>query len=176
MTTDHSLDWVSAQTMLLADKRLRASFRTDPVAIARELKIRPPEIALFVAMNPDQLDAQADILVQKRFHEVGKWLPLTFNALGEQAGIEFIAYSATFWPESHRRHLLDAARFARHLKERNCGGLVASEHNWVEFMLRPKKMRVRPVILPRPKGKKRPAVQIMTRFGGRPTQRFLFLA
>ena len=95
------------------DKRLRASFRTDPVAIARELKIRPPEIALFVAMNPDQLDAQADILVQKRFHEVGKWLPLTFNALGEQAGIEFIAYSATFWPESHRRHLLDAARFAR---------------------------------------------------------------
>ena len=115
MTTDHTIDWVTAQTMLLTDRGLRDSFRLHPETVARELKVGRSEVKWFVLLNPDQLEAQAHTLLQKRFHEVGKLLPGTFAALAEEAWGLFADYSTTYWPEGHRRHLLDAAQFAQHL-------------------------------------------------------------
>lgn len=97
---------------LLADPALRAEFRRDPAATARELD------ADLSGIDPVELECQAATLVDKRFHEVAKLLPRTIALLGADAARVFGAHAGLFWPEGHRRHAEDAVAFGRFLQER----------------------------------------------------------
>jgi hypothetical protein len=100
---------------LLSDPALRATLRRDPEAAARALDADPATLA---AVDSDGLEQQAETLLEKRFHEVGKLLPRTVAALGPDAERRFREHAAGFWPEGHRRHAEDASAFGRWLQGR----------------------------------------------------------
>lgn len=109
-------DAVTVLGRLLANPVLRRMLRSDPVLAAGALDADP---ALLEGLDPDALEEQARGLVEKRFHEVGKLLPRTVHGLGPAAAALFERHAASYWPEGHRRHALDALAFARFLESRS---------------------------------------------------------
>jgi hypothetical protein len=116
---------------LLADPGLRSEFRRDPAATARSLDADPAELS---ALDPEELEHQAQTLVDKRFYEVAGLLPRTMAALGRDAERFFRDHAAGFWPEGHRRHAEDAAAFGRWLETRRLPR-SRSELNRLRFSL-----------------------------------------
>ncbi len=139
---------------LLAHPELRAAFRRDPAAIAGE----------FASLDPEALDRQAELLVEKRRHEVSKLLPRTFQALGPSVKSTFAAHASRFWPEGHRRHLADAVAFGRFL--RGHPALRRSEWNRVRFELEGGRWALRLVPDARVRGRERAALQVLWRTHG----------
>lgn len=111
-----SRDLNSVLAALLSEPALRAEFRRDPRAFARELSEEQQEELL--SLSPDELDLQGEALVAKRRHEVAQLAPATFARLGSAAAERFACYAATHWPRGHRRHVADAAAFLEFLDAR----------------------------------------------------------
>jgi len=105
-------DVTTALGRLLTEPALRGQWRRDPAAVARALE------ADVASLDPDELEHQAETLLEKRFHEAAKLLPRTMAALGGRAERLFRDHAARYWPEGHRRHADDAIAFGRGLLER----------------------------------------------------------
>ena len=105
-------DATTVLARLLADAGLRAELRRDPDALARTLDADPE---LLRGLDPSGLEAQAETLLEQRFHEAGKLLPLTMAGLGDDAKPLFRQHADRLWPHGHRRHAEDAAAFGRFL-------------------------------------------------------------
>ncbi|MBI3858437.1 MAG: hypothetical protein HY293_22360 [Planctomycetes bacterium] len=147
---------------LLSDPALRAELRRDAAAAARSLDADPAEIS---ALDVDGLERQAEMLVEKRLHEVGKLLPLTLAALGGEAAARFREHAALCWPGGHRRHAEDAAAFGRYLEAR---GLPRSrsELNRLRFAMRGGRISLGFVPDARVGGRPRRALQLLFRRRG----------
>src|SRR3954471_5305162 len=124
-----SADLTTALGALLADPALRQTLRRNLSEVALRLQI--PEADL-LALNAEDLETQAESLVDKRRSEVFKRLPRTVALLGDRASGLFREHAEGFWPEGHRRHAVDAARFGSALVERGLP-LCRSEWNRVRF-------------------------------------------
>jgi hypothetical protein len=108
-------DFTTVLGRLLADPALRAELRRDPGAVARALDA---DAAALHEIEIDDLERQAETLLDKRFHEVAKLLPLTVAGLGAAAPEVFREHALGHWPEGHRRHAADASAFGRFLEGR----------------------------------------------------------
>lgn len=147
---------------LLADPALRASLRRDPASVARTLDADPGMLA---DLDLDGLEQQAQGLVDKRFHEVAKLLPLTIAGLGASAAAVFAEHAAAFWPEGHRRHAHDADAFGRFLEARRLPA-CRSELNRLRFGMSGSRLGLRWVADAQVRGGARPAVQVLYRRRG----------
>jgi hypothetical protein len=78
-------------------------------------------------LDKDNLRNQAETLLQKRWHEVSKLLPITVAELGHEAWEIFRYYGVHEWPSGHRRHAVDAATFIRFLEQNQIVVVEASE-------------------------------------------------
>jgi hypothetical protein len=155
-------DAVTVLGRLLADAALRAELRRDPDALARMLGADPAELR---GLDPAGLEAQAETLLVKRFHEVGKLLPLTMAGLGEGAKALFREHAGRGWPQGHRRHAEDAAAFGRFLEERTLPR-SRSELSRLRFAVGPRRLSLSFVRDAWVGGRPRPALQILYRRGG----------
>jgi len=144
---------------LLADPGLRAELRRDPDALAKTLDADPAELR---GLDPAGLEAQAETLLEKRFHEAGKLLPATMAGLGDEATPLFRQHAERLWPQGHRRHAEDAAAFGRFLEERKLPR-CRSELNRLRFALGPRRFSVAFVPDARAGGRRRAALQILYR-------------
>lgn len=127
-------DFTSALAQLLVNAHLRQKFRDNPQAVAEQLNLDPETQAIFCQLQPDQVDRQSNSLISKRFHEVRQFLPRTWANLEPQKAHQlFYRFAATFWPEGHNRHRLDALAFCEFLSRIKSPGLVRSEWNWLHF-------------------------------------------
>ena len=109
------IDLVTAVGRLLSSIELRDAFEQSPLAVADRLGIAESDRAVFLSLDAQQLNQQAETLIQKRWHEVRRLAPRTIEALGDSAGELFQFYAGRFWPQGHRRHQLDAFRFLQFL-------------------------------------------------------------
>ena len=87
----------------------------DPAETARQLSIDNHDLTTFLSMDFDRLQAQAQTLLNKRFHEVTRIIPETTGRLGTEGKALFHAYALTYWPKGHTRHLSDALEFCNYL-------------------------------------------------------------
>jgi hypothetical protein len=152
-------DAVTVLGRLLADSALRAELRRDPEALARTLDADPAELR---ALDPAGLEAQAETLLEKRFHEAGKLLPATMAGLGELAKPLFREHAEGIWPQGHRRHAEDAAAFGRFLEERKLPR-CRSELKRLCFTLGPENWSISFVPDAWAGGRRRAALQILCR-------------
>lgn len=118
---------------LLSDGELRRRFRDNREQVVNELTDCDSVAAFLLAIDSEQLDAQAETLIAKRQHEVASTLPGSWHKLGKDACSLFRKYAAeSAWPEGHLRHLLDASEFGAWLG-RTDRTPVIGEWNRVRF-------------------------------------------
>ncbi|HLY11459.1 MAG TPA: hypothetical protein VKW04_19300 [Planctomycetota bacterium] len=163
-------DLTTALGALLSDRTLRETLRRDPREVARRLQI--PEADLH-ALDSEALEIQAESLIDKRRHEVSKQLPRTMALLGDLAPGLFREHAGIFWPEGHRRHVLDAARFGAFLMERG-SPLCRSEWNRARFVAGSSPLGVRYAPDVWIGGRSRRAVEVFLRHRGTVRSRALY--
>ena len=147
---------------LLVDPALRAELRRDPARVARMLDA---DALALREIEGDDLERQAETLVDKRFREVGKLLPLTLASLGAAAARIFREHALLHWPEGHRRHAADAEAFIRFLEERKLPR-SASELNRLRFARGRGRLSLRFVADAWVGGRPRRALQLLYRCRG----------
>ena len=91
----------------------------------------PEDWRALLCLPDAALEAQADTLVRKRWHEVSRCLPRTFQ--NADVSRHFRAYADTYWPEGPSRHRLDALAFARYLQTQDVA-VVSEEVHLLEFL------------------------------------------
>ena len=106
---------VVAIAKLLSSPELRVAFEQSPSHVAKELNVAKNDVDAFVALDSQQLNRQANTLLNKRWHEVQRLVPLTIESLGKGANEVFRYYATKDWPIGHRRHPVDAFRFLQFL-------------------------------------------------------------
>ncbi len=112
----NNTDLVSAIAKLLSDPVARRRFREDAEALAREWGVPASDVDAFAKLDPDEIERQANGLLNKRWHEVQQQIPETVQSLGGEAAGLFRFYATHHWVEGHRRHKRDAQEFLRFLK------------------------------------------------------------
>jgi hypothetical protein len=126
-------DFVTALGQLLSQPELQQLFIQAPEEVADRLNLAADHRALFVALDPEQVIAQANLLITKRLKEVRAYLSQTFILLGHEGATCFKSYATIHWPRSHRRHQEDACQFCDYLKNRNFP-VNQSEVNYLRFL------------------------------------------
>jgi hypothetical protein len=147
---------------LLADPALRAELRRDPGAVARLLDA---DAAALRELYLEDLERQAETLLDKRFHEVEKLLPQTVAQLGARAAEAFREHALGYWPEGCWRHAEDAAAFGRFLEERKLPR-SESELNRLHFAMGTGRLSLRFAADARVGGRPRRALQLLYRRRG----------
>lgn len=126
---------VEALALLLSDAGMRRRFSENADIVINELKLNAQDRRLLQSVSAQQLEIQAQLLIKKRLREVYKIVPLTMKGLGTTVFSVFAQYAVQYWPQSHRRHEQDAARFCAYLKQ--CQHPYnRSEWNRMRFVLR----------------------------------------
>lgn len=167
-------DLLSALGRLLSDSALRRQFQRDPLEAARKLALRPADLAAFVALEAGGLERQAQCLLNKRFHEIGKLMPETMARLGPSARTLFSAYAPGHWPAGHTRHVEDAIEFGRFLLREN-EPMCRAEWNRLHFTLSPARFCAHFVRGIRAGGRMRTGLQCLYRTNGTPRECVIFL-
>lgn len=110
---------VEAVAALLSDPGLRATFRDDRAAWIKAVGVDADEAPTLQALDLEELETQAGLLIDKRAGEVAELIPRTRAGLGSRFEPLFADYAAGApWPRGHLRHLRDATRFLRFLQAR----------------------------------------------------------
>lgn len=137
------LDFTTALTRLLSDAALRADFKSDRDATAASLIEDTAERDLLLQLSEAEIDAQADALLNKRAGQVAGFLPLTWQQLGTTAAQTFRQYANdSAWPQTHRRHQLDAIGFGEWLEHNNAVELVRHELRRAQFAASDKQVSI----------------------------------
>jgi hypothetical protein len=71
---------------------------------------------MLFSLSASELDIQANILLQKRLHELQSILPNTFNLNKLDLSQSFLKYAESYWPEGYSKHRLDAIEFSHYLR------------------------------------------------------------
>jgi hypothetical protein len=170
-----AVELTTALGRLLRDAALRQQFRQNPTGIASALGVPDDSLCALTSLNLHELDLQAEMLLKKRFHEVQRLLPDTFNGLGATAYEQFVQYAGDHWPQGHQRHIEDAAGFGQYLLEHARAYVCRSELNRVAFLAGRRRITVHWVPDGLLSGRRRHAIQILYRLRGWPRQLVFYL-
>ena len=107
-------DETTLLSSLLTDPRMREALRSSSQTFITKHALNDSLSAFVLSLDLDQLDKQAECLIQKRFSEVKMLLPRTIAQLGKEAWCRFSEYATRYRPRGHRRHLLDAVQFGNY--------------------------------------------------------------
>ena len=112
---------------------MRDAFRRDPQRALELLDIEPSGRTALLAIDPADLEFQAEVLLRKRFESVSRVIPLTIAKAGQRAWHWFAEYGRACWPASEKPGLEDARGFCSYLGGRSPPLVCASERNRVRF-------------------------------------------
>lgn len=70
--TGEEMPLTTAVAMVLTNPRLRAQFRQSPAAVADALHVAGEEAGVFIALDPDELDAQAEEVARYKAASLGR--------------------------------------------------------------------------------------------------------
>jgi hypothetical protein len=158
-----AIDLTTALGRLLTDAALRSEFFQNRTATLERFDLDQAAAGVLQQIDESTFERQAQALIYKRFHEVMKMLPMTIRLLGEDAARRFREYAGQFWPDGHRRHLIDAVEFCRYLRDQKRGTVCRSEQNMVEFRLSKRRFEIHLVTDYYVHDKRRLAIQVLTR-------------
>lgn len=167
-------EFVEMLAKLLSDSVLRLEYTRQPEQVLERNNLRERDKHIFLGISPQQLDAQADILIRKRMRELYAMIPVTMTGHGERAGNLFRAYAECNWPQGHQRHHLDAIRFCEYLKHAGMD-FNRSEYYRVRFAIGRARWQIRFVRDAWIGNCFKCAVQVLCRIGKRTYERRFYL-
>jgi len=110
---------VTFLSKLLSDSKLRSEFSNKPQDVIELYTFDDDDRDMLFSLSASELNIQANILLQKRLHEVQCILPNTFLLNQLQLSQTFLQYAESYWPEGYTKHSLDAIKFCHYLKNHN---------------------------------------------------------
>lgn len=129
-------DFTTVMGRILSDPSFREQFFADRDQVLAELCVDDGTAHALRAIQESAVRKQANGLIGKRYREALKLLPQTMQQLGNRGRELFDEYATSFWPSTHRRHLIDAARFCRFLQQSSDSRYVSrAELNTLDFEL-----------------------------------------
>jgi hypothetical protein len=126
-------DFITAFGQLLRDGPLRDAFRREPQRALDLLDLEPSGRTALLAVNPADLEFQAEVLLRKRFESVSRVVPLTITNAGQRAWGWFAEYGRTCWPTGENPGFEDARGFCSYLDGKSPSSVCASERNCLRF-------------------------------------------
>ncbi len=159
-------DFVTALGRLLQSGALRDAFAADAAAVSRQIGVRQSERAAFEQLVPAELEAQAVVLLHKRFDLVRRGLPRTCAALGcerAEAWKEFHRYARNAWPNQKNAVAGDARGFCEAIRRARPEALCRIEDHRVRFLCGRSRWSVRWLSAVPFRAGFRPGVQIFLR-------------
>lgn len=111
------LGFVDLLARILSDPSALDQLQSQPEEFFDEFHLTPAERQAVLALDQHSLNAQANILFEKRWHEIKKLIPLTLQNSDQNLKDAFDFYATKFWPTDYRRHLADAFKFLQFLEQ-----------------------------------------------------------
>ena len=133
---------ITALGRLLRDGSLRDRYAIRPEKTIRELNVVESEVGTLLKLNPDDLEAQADVLLRKRYEAVLRLIPQTCKTLGREAWPVFADYARCCWPPEENSAPKDARRFCEHLLKKRQFIAPQNERNRIAFRLGKKRVAI----------------------------------
>ncbi|HAB14832.1 MAG TPA: hypothetical protein PLX89_09860 [Verrucomicrobiota bacterium] len=156
-----AIDFTTALARLLRDGRLRDEFAADPKAVTAQMELAERDSLTLQALDPTDLEFQAQVLLRKRFDVVRRLIPQTCRHLSDQAWPSFAQYARGHWPNSGDAAEIDAQAFCSHLQSVYSDRVSPLEWNRLRFALSKKLLAVH--LLGRNATQTRTALQILIR-------------
>ena len=119
---------------LLSSSSQRNAFSKDKKVYLQSFNLAEQDSQILANIDVRQLNKQADALIGKRWFEVRGLLPDTCGRLGLHGRKLFFQYADTYWPQGDLKHLEDAYRFCRFLKQFNPAFVCDLEMNKMNFL------------------------------------------
>jgi hypothetical protein len=129
-----AIDFVDGLARLLTNAETRRRFFEAPEAVVAALDVRPEDRLALIALDREELEAQAQTLLEKRLHEAVPLFPVTWSNLGDRGRSLFLRCAEEHWPPEHSRPVRDAARFCRLLSSRGEPAVHPPELHRLEFL------------------------------------------
>jgi len=156
-----TIDFTTALARLLRDPAQREAFARDTAGVTQQLHVRADDRAAFERLVPEELEAQAMVLLRKRFREVEVRLPSTCAAHGPGCWRLFLAHARRGWPASASA---DALSFCEWLRERG-ERVSVREYNRQRFVARSGRLAIH--LVDGPSAGSLPMGQLLIRRGRR---------
>ncbi|MDB6125442.1 MAG: hypothetical protein JWQ71_4435 [Pedosphaera sp.] len=170
------MDLVTALGRLLRDGKLRDAFAAMPEDIIERLGVQAADRPALLAISAADLEAQAKVLLRKRYDAIAHLIPDTLSALGEKAWPGFQDYGRQYWPDGTDKEIRDATQFMRHCKQQYRKDVSSRELNKLAFLSSRLSAAAHWITDLQFRGRKRGGLQILIRRnGGRWTESILFL-
>jgi hypothetical protein len=166
-------DFITAFGRLLRKGSLREAYAREPEKVADQLEIAVAHRAAFLALDPEDLEFQAEVLLRKRFDLVTRILPETCAQAGVQAWPWFNEFARDEWPAHTDTPVVDALKFCAHLISKCGSSPVDREFNRIRFVASKTVFAfhlLRRVCL---HGRRRSCLQVLIRTPGRCWHEFL---
>ena len=160
-------DFQTAFGRLLRSGPLRDAFCQDPRRTAEMLGLSTQDHQFLTAINPDDLEAQAQVLLRKRFDAVSRLLPQTFANAGQNGWPLFRKYARELWPNRQPAAFIDARAFCSYLESLPEPIVSPTESNRIGFGTSNRWLAVHFVRRGLIRGKAKSGFQILIRAGRR---------
>src|SRR6266404_7131046 len=89
---------LSQRHRLLRDGPLRDAYARDPLRTAECLGVPMEDRPELIALRPEDLEFQAEVLLRKRFEAISRLVPQTIANAGARGWLLFSAYAREIWP------------------------------------------------------------------------------
>jgi len=155
------VDFLTALGRLLRDAKLREDFARDAALAAEQIGVAETDRAAFERLDVIGLEAQATVLMRKRYRTAQRRLPRTCAGLNQRTWPSFANYARGAWPASEAT---DALAFAEWLLARG-DAVDIEEINRLRFSLGTRRIAIH--LLPRKGALPLPAGQLFMRTGSR---------
>jgi hypothetical protein len=157
---------ITALGRLLRDGSLRDLYGVQPEETIRKLNVIESEIAPLLNLDTEDLEAQAEVLLRKRYASVRRWIPQTCEDLGNVAWPFFLEYGRCSWLSTGDSALEDADRFCAHLLTEHGCAVALCEKNRIAFCLGKKTFAIHLVTRLFVRNKRRAGIQVLLRRRG----------
>jgi hypothetical protein len=128
-----AIDFITLLGRVLQNGAMRDAFEADALAFLRQSALRAEDQATFLRLLPADLEAQARVLLRKRFDLVRRFLPETCRKMGHDAWREFQQYGRSAAPSRTAPVAGDAAGFCEYVQANQPSALCRIEYNRARF-------------------------------------------
>lgn len=126
-------DFTTVFGRLLRDGALRDVYAHEPQRTLDVFDLDASDRAALLAVAPDDLEFQAEVLLRKRFESVSRLIPQTIANAGAHAWPWFAKYARSRWPTTENPALDDTRAFCSCLAGKIPPVLSTAEQNRVRF-------------------------------------------
>ena len=128
-----AIDFTTALARLLQDGLLRNRLIASPESVIRQMELCETDRVALLALNAEDLEFQAQVLLHKRFDALRRVIPKTCEHLSDKTWPLFYEFARNYWPKDSPATAFDAYAFCSRVKRVHPSAVNKLEWNRLRF-------------------------------------------